>query len=881
MYQCPIDYFAQNLIFNADKSVWAAFKLVGYDYDHKDDDYKISILNKTARFLATTFSEIQILILPISQDIEEHFKTLNRSIPREDVLREDALSFSEQTKKYLAREVKNRGDINDYRSYIIVKLAENEEDNVSTTFRDAFQFFIKDPLNAVNVYMNLDAKDILASKVNKAKKICKKWFTSANQKLQMTEVDDEEMQWLFRRINYRGIQDGIKLYYSDTKKGVWHPKVMRAMEGKEEVLKPFKRDIINLFTGTISCRNRMLKIEHEKRVSYQTFLAVTNLPDEIDYPGNEWIYVLQRLNSQAEICIHIKSIEHRASLKKLELKKREINSQIENVEAAKAALPEELEVGQLYADALESELKTNRDPVLVTNISVCLASSNPEILEEKVILVKDEFEDMNFVVERPLADQFKLYMQFIPSVSPLMHDYSMHLTPLTLASGVIGATRELGDNMGPYIGTTGVSRKNVFLSLGLACLRNRSASATFYGDLGYGKSFNANLLLFLNILYGGYGLIFDPKGERGHWEDALTLFKGLITTVTIAPTPENRGKLDPYLIYRDNLGEASELALNIITECLKLDPSSGESLALLEATRRMRKDKNITPSMTRLIDILKNFKPEEEFAAEARLLGKRIDLQNDNGMFMLLIGDGNQEPVSLDNRLNIIQIQNLKLPNPETEKKDYTRDEIMSTVVMMVMSHFAKKFALVKRRVFKIILFDESWSLGKTAEGVKLYDYLTRMGRSLYTGCIFNGHSVLDLPSEAIRNTISYKFCFHTSNEREAARMCEYLGIDVTDANKSTLMNLQNAECMFRDLDGHVGILKFDAVFDDLIEVFSTTPQTEESAEDQAKELEEYADSISEKSIELDLDFNHLSNNAFDDEEDIDIFAREVIDEET
>ena len=145
---------------------------------------------------------------------------------------------------------------------------------------------------------------------------------------------------------------------------------------------------------------------------------------------------------------------------------------------------------------------------------------------------------------------------------------------------------------------------------------------------------------------------------------------------------------------------------------------------------------------------------------------------------------------------------------------------------MAIISNFAKKFAMVKRPVFKVILFDESWMLGKTEEGVKLYDFLTRMGRSLYSGCIFNGHSVLDLPSEGIKNTISYKFCFQTTNEAEAQRMCEYMGLEPTVTNKETFKNLGNGECMFQDLDGHIGILKFDAVFQDLIDVFSTTPKT-------------------------------------------------------
>ena len=163
----------------------------------------------------------------------------------------------------------------------------------------------------------------------------------------------------------------------------------------------------------------------------------------------------------------------------------------------------------------------------------------------------------------------------------------MPMTPLTLASGVIGASHELGDKVGPYIGTTGAEDKRVHLDLGLACLKNMSAAATFYGNLGTGKSFNANLLVVLTVLYGGYGLIFDPKAERGHWESELQILQGLITTVTLSGKPENRGKLDPYNLYREDRKEADELAANVIAELLKLTPTSMEYIAVLEAQRIM------------------------------------------------------------------------------------------------------------------------------------------------------------------------------------------------------------------------------------------------------------------------------------------------------
>lgn len=850
MYQCPIDYFTGNLIFNADKSCWACFRLRGIDYDFLDEENKILILNKTARFLAGFLSDIQILIVPVEQNNKEHFRQLKRRIRKTDPLYLAAMNHAELTEEYLEEDIKSNGSVNDYRFFLIVKLQQTSENDLFAQLKDGYDYFIKDPMNAVNVFMSMDTRDILASKVKRCIALAEKWYYSQNQKVAMESVEDEEVQWLCRRVCFRGLNKRIPLYYENSRMEAWKPKKeVLSAGGGEEIIRPLRRDIVNLFSGSISSKGRVLTVEHAHRKSYQTFLTVTNIPDVIEYPGSEWIYMLQQYNCQAEFCIHVKAIDYRASLSKIDGKKREIGSQMEHIDEAAADIPEDLLEGKEYADALEMEVKTYRDPILNTAITICLAADNLNDLEQKAMTVKNAYEDMNFVIERPLANQVRLFLQCIPSVGSMIRDYVMPLTPMTLASGVIGAIHELGDKKGPYIGTTGAERKQVFLEMGLACLRNQSASATFFGNLGCGKSFNANLLLVLNVLYGGYGFIFDPKGERSHWIKEFTLLQGMITTATLSSDPSNKGKLDPYNIYKGDMNMANELMLNAVSELFKIHPTATEYTALLETARiladevRLAKEgkgKRIVPSMTRVIEILEAFPQEDELYKQAKFLARRLRLQEVAGMSQLLIGDGTEEAISLNNRLNILQIQNLKLPSPETQKDDYTSEETLSTVLMMVVSHFAKKWALTPRKSFKCILFDESWALGKTTEGVKLYDFLSRMGRSLYTGCIFNGHSVLDIPTEGIKNTISYKFCFKTNNDDEAVRMCEYLGLQNTEDNRESIKSLGNGECFFRDLDGHVGILKFDAVFQDIIEVFSTTPVTDEEEETQVVEAEAF-----------------------------------------
>lgn len=833
MNQCPIKYTADNLIFNVDKSVWAAFKIQGYDYDFLEVSSKIYMLNRVTRFLCGILSDAQLLIVPVEQDTRSQFRRMRQRLRKTDPLYNAAYSHSVGTEEYLEKLNEGASEINDYAFYIIGKLSDNSEIELLADIKDAYRFFVKNPVNAFNVFMNTDTYDILSGRIEECRRMADKFFTSQRKKLALEKVNGEELQWLLRRPAFRGLPSKENLFYKDHNYGEWHPKAEKIEIGNETVIRPFRKDIAHLFSGAIRSRGRVLEVDHDGKKSYQTFLVLTHIPDETEYPGCEWIYMLQQYNIWAEVCLHIHAVEHRESIRKLDHKKQEIDSEISNVEGAGARMPAELLEGNSYADEMEAELKAMKAPILETTVSICLASDKLEELEENVITIRNAYEDIQFVIERPFADQYRLYLNHIPSVGNMVREYMMALTPMALASGVIGAVHELGDREGPYIGTTGIERKQVFLNMSRACLLNKSASATFYGNLGFGKSFNANLLLCLNVLYGGYGLIFDPKGERAHWEKDFNLFRGMITSISLAPKPEYAGRLDPYIMYQDSVDMANELALSVITELLHIAPGSQSHTALLYAAKLMKEErkKGNKLSMSLFCDMLESFQKKDFLYEKAKELARNIRLQCEVGMGMLLFGHGEERAISFENRLNIIMIENLQLPSPETPKANYTPEEYMSTVIMMVIGQFAKKFAMTKRPVFKCILFDESWALGKTAEGVKLYDFLTRMGRSLFTGVILNGHSVLDIPTEGIKNTISYKFCFHTDNEAEAERMCEYMGMTPTQENKGKLMELKNAQCMFRDLDGHIGKLEFDAVFQDIIDVFSTTPVVETDEE--------------------------------------------------
>jgi len=830
MFECPIDYFIDNLVFSSDKSCWGIYELAGYSYDMLSENKQHGILRDLIRFLSNTPSEAKIMIIPIKQDLGKNFDTLMEGLNPNDPLYARACHMVSEHREHL-EEFEDYSD--DHRTFVAFKLQRGDEiDLTITRIKDLFKFFIGTVKNGIDNFLYADTKDIPLYKIDDFQRENRKIHEEQNLYLPIEPTKTSTTQWILRRCVYRGLEKEVKLYKQAQKD--WSPPTKTISFGPDqEYLRADQKALVNLFNGVISRRARTLRIEHERETSYQSFLTITNIPD-LDFPGQEWIYMLQQMNLQAEICIHIRTIAFDRSMKKIENQRRRVKSQLKNIENAKADPPTELVEAAEEIEMFEAELRSggSRLPMLESSIVVCLADENADNLNKKVNVVQKTLEGLSFIVQQPLTDQFKLFLQCLPSTGITINDFVQRLTPMAVAGGLIGASNNLGDDNGFYIGKTGLNLealeqgvgKNVLLNLSLACLNDISAAAAFYGNLGFGKSFNANLLVYLHVmLQGAYGLIIDPKGERSHWQEEMKALDKYLSSITLSADPEFKGMLDPFNVFRDNLSEASELAINVISEFFEIGQKDNEYIVLVEATKRIKTYKK--PSMESLTEILENFHQKDELKQTATMLARRIRTLSDAGMAQLLFGNGSEKAIQLSNRMNIIHVQNLRLPTPETPKEQYNPEERTSSVLMMVLAAFARRFMHTRPNNFKIVLLDESWVFSKTTQGERLITESARLGRSLYAAVLLNGHSVLDLPNEAVRNAITYKFFFRTENKNEAERMLTFMNLEITDANIELIMSLKKAQCLFQDRQGRVGILQFDVVFSDLAEIFSTTPE--------------------------------------------------------
>ncbi|HGT0128460.1 TPA: ATP-binding protein, partial [Clostridioides difficile] len=417
-----------------------------------------------------------------------------------------------------------------------------------------------------------------------------------------------------------------------------------------------------------------------------------------------------------------------------------------------------------------------------------------------------------------------LHSEFLPASKRYINDYVQYVKSDFLAGLGFGATQQLGENTGIYIGYSVDTGRNVYLQPSLASqgvkgtVTNALASA-FVGSLGGGKSFCNNLLVYYAVLFGGKALLLDPKSERGNWKETLPEIAHEINIVNLTSDKDNAGLLDPFVIMK-NVKDAESLAIDILTFLTGISSRDGEKFPVLRKAVR-----SVTQSDSRgLLHVIDELRRED--TPVSRNIADHIESFTDYDFAHLLFSDGTVEnAISLDNQLNIIQVADLVLPDKDTTFEEYTTIELLSVSMLIVISTFALDFIHSDRSIFKIVDLDEAWAFLNVAQGETLSNKLVRAGRAMQAGVYFVTQSAYDVSKESLKNNIGLKFAFRSTDINEIKQTLEFFGIDKDDENnQKRLRDLENGQCLLQDLYGRVGVVQIHPVFEELLHAFDTRP---------------------------------------------------------
>jgi hypothetical protein len=559
-----------------------------------------------------------------------------------------------------------------------------------------------------------------------------------------------------------------------------------------------------------------LVVEHDEATSLQALLCVGSLPEEADFPGPqaELLFApLEAVGFPVDAVLHARWIANRDALAQVRKRILDVEhayaEQAQGVPGGPGFLAEE---DRLLAREYEATLQAAaHPPMLYATLSLAVGAPDRAELERRVDALREQYGSIRLYRPRGLQEQ--LFFDHLPRPNGgRTRDYRAQLTAEQLAAMVPLATQHVGAARGVYVGYTpsGVPRP-VRYDPTAPSRQARTSAVLLAGTLGSGKTVAAQAIAYAAERRGSLVVDFDPKPDHGF--EHVPSLHGRVEVLELSGDSEHRGKLDPLRLGLPELRE--ELCASYLLELLRDPPAAWEN-AIQRAVRDIvRRGARCT------LDVVAELQGRGDEAA--REAGDALEVLADFGLARLGFGSGNEPALTAARAVTTIRTPGLTLPQPRVSRETYTRAERVSVATLALVAALALRLVSQERARHKVVLLDEAWFLLTTSQGRGLVNRLVRLARAYNATVLLATQQLADLGD--LSDLVGTYFVFGQESAAEARRALELLGLDPEDAVRiAQLQEMRTGRCLMRDLDGRVGELQFDLVFDDLLAAFDTTP---------------------------------------------------------
>lgn len=851
--QFPLKHMEDNLIFNKNHTVWAYYRIEGFNYDFLDFDQKKSPFYKQFALFNNAGLDMHLLVIPSPTDVRAIIDSTIEEMKLKDYpLKENGISYFQQVKDVLEkRSLVN--ETSEYYYYIGIQLNPNKNTYISANPLIETMKLAKDFFNGLNSYVytatGLEPHDILKSDIESYKKQAKNFESTLGDAFnsRVFKAKTEELVYIIEKMfSTRNNNSDVEIK-KDFKTG----RTVVGVDDKNkehEAIRGNDKDFFDVQSTNLEPFNaktiKLSKINEEDDIEelLTQHFVISHLENLNFHPGFEWIYHIQlMLDFPVTISIRVDHMPNEIIKKKL------VNAKLEVDDQAKEAFRGGNRADSTVTEAsggivqMENYFQQTGYPAHVVNFVLKITGENEEQLKLRANKLKNEMSKFGIRVVAPYGEQFEMFYEMLPGSNKINDDYKQEVDSGLLAGLMFGTSSNIGDNRGFYIGHTKKFNKPVFVQPDLAAkafdgLGNvvDSLAMLVAGMTGKGKSFFMNIFIFLSSLMGSIGLIIDPKGDRKNWVNGLPYIgKEHIEVWTLGSDENDAGSLDPFRT-SVSLEEGKELTIDILAYLTNTRIEDAGYGILSQAVEEVAKTSD--PCIGAVIDLLTDWYNSSEESISAKRFEALESLQNTlrslqgNRLSSLLFGKVGQnfKVLKHDKTIQVLMIQNLNLPSEETKK--LLPSHMISEAIMISVTAWTKQYMYKgDRSVHKFILQDEASAIERSPMGKQLMDFIVRQGRYYNTTLLKGSQNASDHDSDVAN--MGMKFSFALRKTEEAEEMLDYLNLPVTEVNINKLKNLDRGEALFQDIYGRTSEIYIDPVFKDLLNAFDSSTSTEEERE--------------------------------------------------
>ncbi|WP_411146434.1 ATP-binding protein [Streptomyces sp. x-80] len=579
---------------------------------------------------------------------------------------------------------------------------------------------------------------------------------------------------------------------------------------------------------------RWLQVSTEWGESYQTVLALSEMPERFVFPGSEYLAALDEFAFPVDWAMRIKVTPGDVAEAKALRQARELAGQGGEYEGETAGVPSRVLDAADGMDEYRTAITSSKTEVEVQAMgALCVWGATPAEVEARAADLQTHFAGADYTFTRPLGEQENLWYGMLPGARApkVMTSYAQVLLARDFAMAGAFAGSALGDAKGPLYGLqlAGGGTRPVLTDWSLGPRKSASASAAFIGELGGGKSVAMKSAVY-DILAAGRKM--GQPGSRGRavivdrtpqqeWVRYAKACPGTTQVITI--DDQAQVSLDPLRTIRDR-SQAQRRTESFLTLLLGIGPMSDQGIALSEAIEATLTGP--APSMAGLV-------------SELQARGKRDATSNAVARKLAAVARKDLARTIFDPTLPVVDTSaadaivfataNLALPKEHELAADRLPtlefEKVFGRAALYLIAALCREVCFANPHEFCVAVWDECWWLTSSPEGMALLLELVRDGRKHNAGCLVGSHDGEDIGPEAsatgqvIRGLFPRKFLFRQTDVALAKRGLAFLDLDPTDEDLVELVTTglspmdvadevraqRAGECLHRDLYGRIG----------------------------------------------------------------------------
>lgn len=333
---------------------------------------------------------------------------------------------------------------------------------------------------------------------------------------------------------------------------------------------------------------RLVKVVRDGQAFWQATGMLSYMPTTFTSPGPAaWFQAADGVNHPMDWAAFIQPISNANARRRCAQQRRQLAGQEAEYAGDPAGAPPELHAALDALDREQRELQANpSEPALMLSMGWTVRDAHLGPVLTAFDQLKSILEPQGFKIERPTGGQLDGLVSLCPGVGApaTFSHYGQHLLPLDVAAGLPLSPVGVGDGQGIPIGVAPKGHQGactpVFLDPALGPATNRSGSLAVFGALGSGKSYFIKRMILGTLARGSRVSVLD---RTIHGEYAQ--LAGVSPVRSRVVSLDSHAGLDPLRCVPGPLGE--EIATAVLSIIARVPAAEADGIRLHHAVHQV------------------------------------------------------------------------------------------------------------------------------------------------------------------------------------------------------------------------------------------------------------------------------------------------------